>query len=479
MEANILKGYNPERLFAFFEKLTTIPRGSGNEAQVASYIEGFARGRGLFCCRDGINNVFVRKEATEKYKNEPAILLQGHTDMVCEKNSDVDFDFEKDAIDIYVDDKGFLRAKGTTLGADNGVAVAMMLTVLDGALPEHPIIECLFTTQEETGLDGAKAFDYSLVSARKMINLDSENEDVVTVGCAGGTFHRVNIEYNETDFIGTAVRVSISGLMGGHSGENINSGRANANKLLGRALLTASMATDLNIVSIEGGSKDNAIPREAMAIISVSDYEVFAHAAESVKNAIAGELSADDARFCMKWEKLAGGVKMADADSTRRIIGFLSSVQNGVLAMSTNIKGLVEFSRNLGIISTSKNKVSFIFSSRSAIESQLDLASYELQGLALLAGGDIEHLGRYPGWEYAKASPLRDKYTKLYEAQMGKLPIATVIHAGLECGIIKSNIPDMDIISIGPSMRDIHSPDEALELASFAKIWEIVCGLII
>lgn len=478
MEAKIIKGYSPERLFAFFEEITKIPRGSGNEAGIAAWLENFARERGLYCVRDGINNVFIKRPATKGHENEPAVLLQGHTDMVCEKNSDVDFDFEKDPLDIYIDGNGFLRARGTTLGADNGVAVAIMLTLLDGEVSELPALECLFTTQEETGLDGAKAFDYSLVSARKMINLDSENDSEVIVGCAGGTFQRISLPLTRIAFEGEALKLSLGGLMGGHSGENINSGRANANKLLGRALLEIGVACPFNLISISGGSKDNAIPREAEATVAVKDAECFKRVASEVIARIASELSEEDSNFFMNIECADTPVNMADRVSTDKICGFISSVKNGVIAMSTNIKGLVEFSRNLGIISTEGDTVNFIFSTRSAIDSQLDFAERELGSLASLLGGSMEKLGRYPGWEYARVSPLREKFFEVYYSTTGKDPVSNVIHAGLECGIIKSGIPDMDIISIGPSMRDIHSPDEALDLASLEKTWKIVCGLL-
>lgn len=478
MKPSVIKGYSPEKLFYFFEEITKIPRGSGNEEGIAKWLEAFAEERGLFCIRDKVNNVFIRADATAGYENEPAVLLQGHTDMVCEKNSDVVFDFEKDPIDIYVDGEGFLRARGTTLGADDGVAVAVMLALLDGECEAHPALECLFTVEEETGLDGAKAFDYSVVRARKMINLDSENDREVVVGCAGGLFHKVTLSIAKTALVGTCVRVSISGLMGGHSGANIDSGRANANKLLGHALLQIGEICPLNLISICGGSKDNAIPREASALIAVPDTEAFSVALDRISKEIKNELSSDDSGFVMKWERVTAVKEMADRESTDRIIGFISSVQNGVLAMSTNIDGLVEFSRNLGIISSEEDCVNFIFSARSAIDSQLDFAASEIESLARLFGGKAEQEGRYPGWEYAKISPLRDKFIKVFREVNGCEPDINVIHAGLECGIISSHIPDMDMISIGPGMRDIHSPDEALDLASFEKTWRIVCELL-
>ncbi len=478
MKPSIIKGYSPEKLFYFFEEITKIPRGSGNEEAIAKWIEEFALARGLFCIRDKVNNVFVRKEATAGYENEPAVLLQGHTDMVCEKNSDVDFDFEKDAINIYVDENGFLRARGTTLGADNGVAVAMMLALLDGECGEHPALECLFTVEEETGLDGAKAFDYSAIKARRMINLDSEDDGEVVVGCAGGNFHKVTLPLTLCGFSGAALKISVGGLMGGHSGANIDSGRANANKLLGRALLQIGAVCSINLVSIEGGSKDNAIPREASAVISVQDTVKFGEMFEKIVAEIRNELSEEDSGFFMRCEETEKTEKMADRESTERVISFISSVQNGVLAMSTNIAGLVEFSRNLGIISTEGDNACFIFSARSAIDSQLDFAAAEIEALARRFGGRAEQMGRYPGWEFARISPLREKYLDIFKKMNGIDPKVTVIHAGLECGIIKSHISDMDIISIGPGMRDIHSPDEALDLDSFEKTWKIVCELL-
>ena len=474
----VINGYRPQKLFSFFEEITKIPRGSGHEEKIAAWLCEFAKERGLPCIRDEMNNVFITCPASKGYENEPPVLLQGHTDMVCEKNSDVEFDFENDPLDIYIDENGFLRARGTTLGADDGVAVATMLALLDGECAEHPALECLFTVQEETGLDGAKYFDFGKVKAKKLINLDSENDGEVIVGCAGGIFHKVTMPLARKEFVGDAVRLCISGLMGGHSGENINSGRANANKLMGRALLSLSSDCALRLAYVSGGSKDNAIPRECEAVAIVSDYGAFDLAARRVKKAIAGELFRDDSAFSMTWEKTNFELPPADKETTEHVIAFMSSVQNGVIAMSRDVQGLVGFSRNLGIVRTEGDEVTFIFSARSAVESQLDFASEELAGLALALGGKAELLGRYPGWEYAEHSALRDKFFRVYNELTGHEAKANVIHAGLECGIIKSKLGEMDIISIGPGMRDIHSPDEALDLSSFERLWHIVCLLL-
>ena len=469
----IIKNRKPEKLFAFFEEISAIPRGSGNEKGIADYIENFARSRGLFCVRDEINNVFVRIEASAGRENEGAILLQGHTDMVCEKNSDTEHDFEKDPLKLYIDEKGWLRAKGTTLGADNGVAVALMLLVLDGGLESHPAVECLFTTGEEVGLDGAKAFDYRLVKATGMINLDSEAEGIVTVSCAGGIRSDLMMTPDMIPFEGRSVEIKISGLAGGHSGAEINCGRANANKLMGRILATLFSQMNYNLITIEGGSKDNAIPRECRAVIAVSDDSVERAKAivKTEADEIHAELSDCDKSMVVVCTDREPAEKMLDDKYTRFAVAIPTVATNGVMAMSRDIEGLVEYSRNLGVIKCDGEKIEFIFSSRSSTESRIDASCTELDTLAALTGCETKHYSRYPGWKYEKESLLRDKYIESARRVLGKEAIVEAIHAGLECGIIKSSIPCMDIISIGPDMCGIHSPDEALDLDSFERLW--------
>lgn len=472
----IINNKRPEKLFRFFEDICAIPRGSGNEKGIADYIENFAKARGLFCVRDEVNNVFVRIEASEGREGESAILLQGHTDMVCEKNSDTEHDFEKDPLKLYIDEKGWLRAKGTTLGGDNGVAVALMLLVLDGGLESHPAVECLFTTSEEVGLDGAKAFDYSIVKATGMINLDSEAEGIVTVSCAGGIRSDLMMTPDKIPFEGTALEIKLSGLAGGHSGAEINCGRANANKLMGRILSTLLGQIKYNLVTIAGGSKDNAIPRECRAIIAVADDQI-----EAVKSIIKtetdeiyAELSDCDKAMTVICTETDALSEMINDKYTRFAVTIPSVATNGVMAMSADIEGLVEYSRNLGVIKNDGEKIEFIFSSRSSVESRIDASCTELDSLAAVTGCETKHYSRYPGWKYEKDSPLRDKYIETARRVLGKDAIVEAIHAGLECGIIKANIPYMDIISIGPDMRGIHSPDEELDLDSFARLWTTI-----
>ena len=473
----VVKGRNPASVFRFFEEISAIPRGSYNERGVADYLEAFATARGLFCYRDAHENVLIKIPATAGLEHLPSILFQGHTDMVCEKNADVEHDFLRDPLKLYVDEKGFLRAKGTTLGADNGIAVAMMLALLDGEVAEHPAMECLFTTAEEVGLNGAHGFDYSKITARRMVNMDSEALGVITAGCAGGIRSDLCCTLHPEPFSGSALRVSIRGLMGGHSGENIKDGRANANKLMGR-LLAAARDFDFRIVSILGGSKDNAIPRECEAVLACADPDALADLFTEQGEAIARELSRDDLSFTLSCEDCEPEAMMSSREDTLRLTALLACAANGVQEMSRDVAGLVEYSRNLGVIRTEGDAVHAVFSSRSSMESRLDASIRELDALAAVTGCTAKHHSRYPGWEFSPRSALREAYAAAYRAVTGKDVIVNVIHAGLECGIIYSKLPDMDIISIGPTMQDIHSPNEALDLGATEVFWTTVERLI-
>lgn len=470
----VTEGYEPRRVLELFEEISAIPRGSGNEEAVAKRIEEFALARGMFCVRDAANNVFVRVPATRGREKEKAVLLQGHTDMVCEKNSDTQHDFEHDGLKLYIED-GKLRARGTTLGGDDGAAVAMMLAIIDGDLASHPTVECLFTTDEEVGMLGASSFDYSLVTASCMINLDSEAEGCVTVGCAGGVRSELTIPTKHQPMRGEALTISVKGLCGGHSGENINCGRTNACKLLGRLLISLSRKMRVNIISVNGGSKDNAIPREAFAEISVANGERAARQILRTVECIRGELRDEDNGLTVGVSVSAKTHElMMNGETTRRVIAVLGTVQNGVIEMSRDIEGLVGFSRNLGIVKTDAEGVCFVFSSRSPVESQLDASIESLDALAAVVGAGTRHYSRYPGWNYAARSSIRTKYLKAAKKVLGYEPAVTVIHAGLECSIIKAALPRLDIISVGPDMSGIHSPDEALSLASVERVYRIL-----
>ncbi|MBQ9779937.1 MAG: beta-Ala-His dipeptidase [Clostridia bacterium] len=488
----ILSAYEPHGVFSFFEDLCTIPHGSGNEAAVATYIENFAASRRLYCHRDSVHNVFIRLPASEGCENKPAVLLQGHTDMVCEKDSDSKHDFLTDGLDLFVED-GKIGARGTTLGGDNGIAVAMMLALLDNPPEKHPVIECLFTVSEETGLEGAHAFDPAAVGvvSKTMINLDSESESTVTVGCAGGMRTDITQPVTPKDAEGVLVRITLSGFSGGHSGVEIHEGHTNAIKAMGR-LLNITTTCDWDLVSINGGGKDNAIPRDCEAEILVFDFD-----GNGVADAekFCGEILAEaeklraepntilaDKQFSCTAEIVneKASTLILDLDGTWGTVTLLTLARDGVLAMNAHVKGMVAYSRNLGIIKTlcdedgTPTAVKFSFSTRSACESHLDDAERELTRLAMICTGlsdNATHRARYPGWDYAPVSPIRDLWCQTAQELLGKTPQVEAIHAGLECGILCSKMPGMDIISVGPDMWDIHTPRERLSINSTARLY--------
>lgn len=469
----IVQGYEPKRVFEIFEDLCAIPHGSGNEKGIADYIAAFASSHNLFILRDETGNVFLRKNASVGYENTAPIMLQGHMDMVCEKNADSNHDFLRDGLSLSVKD-GQLWADGTTLGADNGIAVAMMLALLE--TDEHPTLECLFTVEEETGLAGAKGFDCSCVSSKQMINLDSEEEWQVTAGCAGGCRTEVDFAYQAkaTPSEYTCVDISVTGLSGGHSGAEIHCGKTNAIIAMGRLLAAAYERQSFNIIAITCNGKDNAISRECFAKIATADHVSTVCAILEEAKKIRPELSADDSGFTVSAGKAEHSEKMLDEDTSLAVITFLTAVKTGVLKMSNQINGLVEYSRNVGVVETDSEKIRLTFSSRSSVEAQLDLSCRELDMLCKILGASCYHYARYPGWEYAPISPLRDRYIEAFKKLYGKDLTVGVIHAGLECGILSSKMSGMDIISIGPNMYDIHSPCEHLNLASCERIWNVL-----
>ena len=470
----VIKDRAPARVFRFFEELCAIPHPSFHEERVADYLEEFARARGLECYRDDLHNVLIKKPATRGQEMRAPILFQGHTDMVCEKNGDVEHDFLKDPLRLFLDGN-LLGARGTTLGGDDGIAVAAMLAILDGELAAHPPIECLFTVCEEVGLNGAKGFDYSRLSARRLINMDSEALGVVTVGCAGGMRSELYVDTVWEENTRPALEITVRGLAGGHSGCDIHRGRANANRLMGRLL---AALPDVRISRIDGGSKDNAIPRESVACVTVNDVCAAKEILRSLGEEIARELCADDANFSLDVRACECVSEVLDGACTRRILAILSAVQNGVLEWHRDVVGLVEFSRNLGVVRTERGGVTFVLSSRSSIEGRLDATVRELNALGAALDCRVCHHSRYPGWSYAPVSVVRDAYLRAYRDVTGKECRVEVIHAGLECGIIYSHLPDMDMISIGPDMFDIHSPDERLDLSSVEVFWKTVERLV-
>lgn len=456
-----------ERVFNIFEDICAIPHGSGNERRIAEYVVDYAKSHGCDAFIDEGGNVFARKPAAAGCEDMPCILLQGHMDMVCEKNSSVEHDFLHDPLKLFVKD-GMIGAYGTTLGADDGMAVAYMLALLseDVKMP----LELLFTVCEETGLEGAKSFDTSNITAKRMINLDSEEDSTVTAGCAGGVRTDITIPVSYGDEC-DGVCVKICGLAGGHSGAEINSGKSSAVLLMGRLLSRLLEACNISLSSVQCGGKDNAIARECTAVVC-GDREKIRKECSGFMSDVQKELLAVDKGFCVQCEdvrarEICGGGK--------NIITLLSCARCGVLKMSNDISGLVEYSRNLGTIRAEKDEIIFTFSSRSSIESQLDASMRELDLFGSALGGSVAHYERYPGWEYKSESKLRDEYLAAYRELFGKEPSVCVIHAGLECGIISDKLHgDIDIISVGPNLFDIHSPSERAEIASCERIYDVL-----
>lgn len=465
-----------DKMFYYFEEIARIPHGSENEKEIADYIVAFAAERGLACYRDGANNVLICKDGTKGRENEPVLALQGHTDMVCEKNPDVEHCFETDPLKLVVEN-GYLRASGTTLGADDGVAVAIMLAILDGEAESHPPLECLFTSGEEIGMIGAVQFDFSKLTAKRLINIDSECETVVTAGCAGGIRSEISLAGEKTANEVSCLTLTLSGLHGGHSGVDIALGRANANRLMARILLRFSEDASFRLVHISGGSKDNAIPRDCEATFAIADIADAREKIAAVCGEIASELSADDKNFTFAVKETVAACAF-DHDFSRRFVALMSYCDNGVYAMSTDIAELVEWSGNMGVAETDEKGGHLVFLTRSSIESRIDESIARIDGLAHLLGGTANHHSRYPGWRYCPTSPLRDKYIEACKRLHGFDVETTVIHAGLECGLIYKKCPEMDLISIGPDIEDIHSPAERIDIAGAERFWLTVLEML-
>jgi dipeptidase D len=484
----ILSGYEPASVLSFFEDICAIPHVSGDEKAIADYVEAFAKTRGLSCYRDSVHNVFIKLPASAGHESAPAVMLQGHTDMVGEKTADSTHNFATDGLKLRVDAEGWISATDTTLGGDDGIAVAMMLAILDNPPEPHPAIECLFTVSEETGLEGAWAFDPAAAgaTAHTMINLDSEAEGIITAGCSGGMRTDITVPVICEEAEGVAVKVTLDGFTGGHSGVEIHEGHTNAIKAMGRILRALTEPYDFSLISVSGGGKDNAIPRDCTVTVDLRDAthaEAFLRDVTAEAEKLRGEpnmIPADKVFTCTAEILSEAPALCMDDKSTHAVLSLLTLVRDGVLSMSAHVKGLVAHSRNLGIVKTltdgegKPTAVKFSMSTRSASNSHLDDSERELEALATVLGGEATHRARYPGWDYAPVSPLRDLWTKVSEETYGVTPRVEVIHAGLECGILCDKLGEMDIISVGPDMKDIHTPREMLSIPSVERTYRLV-----
>ncbi len=465
----VTKGLSPERVFYYFEKLCAIPHGSGNTDRISDYCMEVAKELGLPAEKDGWNNVIIRKAASAGYEDHPTVILQGHLDMVCEKDADCDIDFLKDGLTLALDGD-FLYAEGTTLGGDDCIAIAMALAILEDDTLAHPPIEALFTTDEETGMYGAEGLDASRLTGKTLLNIDSEEEGILTVSCAGGARAAITIPFTRKKVSMPCYTVTLGGLIGGHSGVEIGTGRQNANVMLGKLL--ASLPFDYQILDIGGGAKDNAIPRESVAIVAC-EGDLAAAAKAFVK---ANRIDADPDLF-VTVEKAESSEGFTVEDS-RRIAEFLSTVPNGVQKMSSDIAGLVQTSLNLGILKIEGDSLVATFAVRSSVGSEKTELLTNLETVAKHFGGSFESHGHYPAWEYRKDSPLRDTMVRVYKEVYGDAPEVVAIHAGLECGLFAGKIPELDAVSFGPNLYDIHTSRERLSIASTARTYRYLCEIL-
>lgn len=465
----ILKNIKPENVFRFFEEISGIPRGSGHTEEIRKYCEKFAVDRGLKFISDSSDNIIIFKDGSKGRENEPPVIIQGHTDMVWEKDETCKINFETDGLELFVDGD-LIGAKGTTLGGDDGIAVAMCLALLDSDEYSHPPLEILFTSDEEIGMIGASALDISPLKGKRMINADSEAEGTLWVSCAGGARTDVVFEPQYITEKANVFTVSVSGLHGGHSGAEIHKGYLNANQVMGSVLKTLKANVDFNIVDINGGTMDNAITRESVCVISTAETDISEYISEIFED-VSAKCKNTDPDIKISVCRSEPEMNAMDSASTDKIIGLLNDLPGGVIAMSKEIEGLVETSLNLGILSHKENKVSFSFSVRSSKDGEKAKLIERLKGIADDYSCEFIIDGEYPAWEYKENSPLRDTMASVYKEIFGKEMTVTAIHAGLECGMFCGKIKGLDCVSFGPDMYDIHTPSERLSISSTERMW--------
>lgn len=470
----------PHEVWREFEAITRVPRPSKKEEKIRDYLVGWAKEHGLEHRCDATGNVVIRKPATAGYEGRPTVVLQSHMDMVCEKNSDVAFDFERDAIRTRIDD-GWVRAEGTTLGADDGIGMAAALALLASDAIEHPALEALFTVDEETGLTGAFGLGEGMLTGKYLVNLDSEDEGELFIGCAGGvdtvaTFSpMVTPAPDGFDFF----RIDVKGLAGGHSGDDIDKGRANSNKLVAR-LLYELLPYGPVLNRFDGGNLRNAIPREAFAIFGVP-AESAADVCERCRAfavEIVEEFKYTEPDLRMTLDKIEGVEWVLDPVTMQALVGALVGLPNGVLAMSHAVEGLVETSTNLASVKFGSNGIVVTTSQRSSVESAKRYAAQTVEAVLRLAGAEVAHSDGYPGWTPDPDSHLLRVTERCYEELFAAKPKVRAIHAGLECGLFLEKYPELDMVSFGPTLRGVHSPDERLEIATVQKFWDLLCAVV-
>ena len=477
MDTIKLAGLEPASVFGYFEQLCAIPHGSGNTKMISDYLVNFAKEHGIRYIQDELNNVLLFADGTCGYEDHAPVILQGHMDMVCEKDADCPIDMEREGLDITHDGE-YIFANGTTLGGDDGVAVAFALALLADPTIAHPPIEVIITVDEEVGMEGATGVDLSMLKGRTMINLDCENEGVFTVSCAGGARGTITLPLQRRAVYGPCVKLTVEGLQGGHSGVEIHKNLGNANKIMGEFLSRVQKLMPLCITDITGGAKDNAIPRACQVTLVAmgSHIERINDVAAQLQEEVRATFDEPEARIYGDDVDALGGNALSTQDSAK-VIALLCSAPNGVQSWSQDIEGLVQTSLNLGVVRLA-DALRMTFAVRSSVNQEKRELLSQLQELAKLFDAQYSEMGDYPAWEFKKDSHLRDTMVRVFERMYGKTPVVEAIHAGLECGILSDKLPGLDCVAIGPDMQDIHTSRERLYIASTRRSWEFLLEIL-
>lgn len=476
----VTDGLKPEKVFYFFEKICSIPHGSGNVDEISDYLVDFAKSRGLFFIQDKWKNVIIVKDAVNGYEDVAPIILQGHMDMVAVKKPDAEIDMKKEGLRLKTSGD-YLYAQDTSLGGDDGIAVAYALAILDSDEIAHPRLEVVITVDEEVGMDGAREIDVSMLQSKRMLNLDSEDEGIILAGCAGGARVDWVLPLKREPQKGSLFSLTVKGLLGGHSGMEIGKERGNSNCIMGRVLYELKEVMPLNLVKLTGGLADNAIPRETEAVILINHEKenMLKETVDRIQKELQNELQTKDPNVIIEVKSLEeNNADCVCQEDTKRLIYLLFGAVNGVQAMSADIEGLVETSLNLGIAEVKDKEAVIQFSVRSSLESAKKTLIKKLENIAKMAGACQEVRGDYPGWAFKKDSPFREMAVRVYRDMYGEEPEIQAVHAGLECGLLLAKIPGLECISIGPDMKDIHTTEEKLSISSTESVWKYVLEIL-
>lgn len=474
MNVTRLAGLEPAAVFQYFEQICAIPHGSGNTKAISDYLVGFAKEHGLEFCQDELNNVIIFGKGTCGMEDHAPVIIQGHMDMVCEKDEDCPINMDTDGLDV-THDGAYVFARGTTLGGDDGIAVAFALALLADKNIPHPPLEVVITVDEETGMEGATGIDLSQLKGRTLINIDSEEEGIFTVSCAGGARGTITMPVTRRAVYGPCVRLTVEGLQGGHSGVEIHKNRANANKVMGELLSRIQKLMPLCLTKFSGGSKDNAIPRScSVTLVAMGSHiDRINGVCDELEKEIKEKYDEPEVRIYGDDVDAFGGNALP-TDLSAKVIALLCAAPNGVQAWSKDIDGLVQTSLNLGVALLEKEQLRLTFAVRSSVNQEKRELLEQLAKLADFNDAQYSEMGDYPAWEYRKDSDLRDTMVAVYREMFGKEPEVVAIHAGLECGILSDKLPGLDCVSIGPEMHDIHTSRERLCIASTKRTWEFV-----